>query len=202
MSKGYESLVKKVKRDCDEGQGCFNPNGCDHEFYRYEPAEGEMKKYGDTVCKHVSKCGHKYCDKFKWIINRAKHYAEKTGLNWEDILDSWEEDCNYWYMNYYQDCNQPLIEGDKVRVFETVDGMLEAIGERKFRCPSCGGISTNPYECNSGIEVQKATKRKKAKICDWKVYGLLGDLGNGTYVFCKDKMKGEKIFTPISWENE
>lgn len=91
MSKGYESLVNKVKIDCDEGEGCFNPNGCDQKFRR------------------SIKCSHKYCDKFKWIIDRAKHYAEKTGLNWEDILDSWEEDCNYWYMNYYQEAKQPLI---------------------------------------------------------------------------------------------
>ena len=67
MSKGYESLMKKVKKDCIEGSNCFNPNGCD---------------------KNENKCFHRYCDKFKWIIDRAKHYAEKTGLNWEDIIDS------------------------------------------------------------------------------------------------------------------
>lgn len=202
MSKGYESLVEKVKRDCDKGQGCFNPNGCDHEFYRYEPAEEHMKKYGDKVCKCVSKCSHKYCDTFKWIIDRAKHYADKTGLNWEDILDSWEEDCNYWYMNYYQECNQPEIKGDKVKVFDTVEDMLKSIGKKQFRCPSCGGISTNPYSCDSGLEIEKATKRKPAKVCDWKVYGLFGDLGKGVFVFCKDKVKGETIFMPVSWEQE
>ena len=82
MSKGYESLMKKVKKDCIGGSNCFNPNGCD---------------------KNENKCFHRYCDKFKWIIDRAKHYAEKTGLNWEEILDKWEESCDYWYMNYYQE---------------------------------------------------------------------------------------------------
>ena len=43
MSKGYESLVNKVKIDCDEGEGCFNPNGCDQKFRR------------------SIKCSHKYC---------------------------------------------------------------------------------------------------------------------------------------------
>lgn len=159
-----------------------------------------MKKWGDTVCKCVSKCGHKYCDQFKWIIDRAKHYAEKTGLEWEEILDSWMEDCNYWYMNYFQDCNQPEIKNDTVKVFETTEDMLNAVGERKFRCPSCGGISTDPYECNSGKEISKATKNKQAKICDWKVYGLFKDLGKGVYIYCKDKKKGQTIFMPISWE--
>ena len=194
MSKGYESLIKKVKRDCDQGQGCFNPDGCNHEFYKYIPAEGKEKAFGDEVCIHVSKCTHKYCDKFKWIIDRAKHYADKTGLNWEDILDSWEEQCNYWYMNYYQEGNQPEIKGEKVKVFDTVDDMLKSIGENKFRCPMCGGISTNPYSCNTGLKISKD------KVCDWKVGGLFGDLGKGAFVYCKDKIAGETIFMPISWE--
>lgn len=80
--------------------------------------------------------------------------------------------------------------------------MIKTIGEKKFRCPSCGGISTNPYCCNSGLEVSKATKKKPAKVCDWKVGGLFGDLGKGIYVYCKDKMQGETIFMPISWENK
>lgn len=196
MGKGYESLVKKVKKDCDEGQGCFNPEGCNYEFYKYVPAEGEMKKFGDTVCKCNSKCGHQYCDKFKWIIDRAKHYGEKLGVNWEDILDSWEESCNYWYMNYYQECNQPEIKGDKVKVFETVEDMLKSIGDKKFRCPACGGISKSPYNCDSGLEMEKG------KVCDWKVYGLFGDLGKGVFVYCKDKLQGETIFMPIAWEQD
>ena len=177
MSKGYESLVNKVKIDCDEGEGCFNPNGCDQKFRR------------------SIKCSHKYCDKFKWIIDRAKHYAEKTGLNWEDILDSWEEDCNYWYMNYYQEAKQPLIKGDNVKVFDSVEDMMKSIKEYKFRCPACGGISTDPYECNSGVI-------SDGNPCDWKVYGLFGDLGKGAYVYCKDKLKGENIFMPLAWENK
>ena len=34
MSKGYESLMKKVKKDCIGGSNCFNPNGCDQKFRR------------------------------------------------------------------------------------------------------------------------------------------------------------------------
>lgn len=52
----------------------------------------------------------RYMDKFNWIIDRAKHYGEKLGLNWDDVLNSWEEDRTYWYMNYYQECNQPRLD--------------------------------------------------------------------------------------------
>ncbi|MCF8012554.1 MAG: hypothetical protein K9L17_14115 [Clostridiales bacterium] len=176
---GYEKLKLAVEKDCNDHNhcGCFNPNGCDVPGQR----------------KDDKKCFHPYCDKFKWIIDRAKHYGEKLGLNWEDILNSWELNRDYWYMNYYQEANQPKIESDYVRVFETVKGMLNNIGEQKFRCPKCNGISTNPYACNSGII-------KDGKVCDWKVGGLFGDLGKGIFVYCKDKLQGEKIFMPVAWE--
>lgn len=193
MGRGYNSLVEKVKSDCNNGEGCFNPGGCNHEFIRREPAVGAEKEITDTVHRRISKCGHKYCDKFKWIIDRAKHYEEKTGISWEEILNSWEEGCNYWYMNYYQDCNQPLLEGDRARVFETLIELGESVGDKGFRCPYCGGISTNPYDCDT-------KKMVDGKECDWKVYGFFGDLGKGVYVFCKDIVKGGRIFMPISWE--
>jgi hypothetical protein len=185
---GYESLKAAVERDCNDRNscGCFNPEGCNLENARI----GEYGKRG------YKSCFHKYCNKFKWVIDRAKHYGEKLGLNWEDVLTSWEADRNYWYMNYYQDSNQPEIKGDKVRVFETVEEMLANLGERKFRCPACGGISTDPYKCNSGLEMSKGKK------CDWKVYGLFGDLGKGVFVYCKDKLRGETIFMPVAWEKE
>lgn len=37
MEPGIKKLTEAVKRDCREGQGCFNPNGCDHEFIRHVP---------------------------------------------------------------------------------------------------------------------------------------------------------------------
>lgn len=135
-------------------------------------------------------------DKFNWIIDRAKHYEEKLGVKWEDVLDSWEKDRNYWYMNYYQDCNQPKIEAGKVRVFETTNDLIKSVGDKKFRCPACGGVSTNPYECDSGLEIGKN------KICDWKVYGFFKDLGKGIFVYCKDELKGETIFMPVEWEKD
>lgn len=166
MSTGYEKLSTAVKKDCEDDGGVFNPNGCSN-------------------CG--GKCFHRYCDKFKWAVDRAKSYGTATGLEWNDILDSWEQDRTYWYMNYYQDCNQPKIKEKNVRVFETLDEFRQAIGEMKFRCPSCGEETANPYECSA---------------CRWKVYGLLGDRGKGVFVYVKEKLKGDNIFMPISWEED
>lgn len=166
MSAGYESLVRDVKKDCEKEHGTFNPEGC---CYKCDGA----------------KCFHKYCDKFKWVIDRAKAYGEKTGLNWEDILDKWEKNRTYWYMNYYQECNQPEIKLKKVRVFETINKFAEAAGKSGFRCPHCGEVTKDPCECRK---------------CGWKSYGLLGDLGKGVHIFVKSECIGETIFMPVEWE--
>lgn len=136
---------------------------------------------------------HRYREKLAWVLSRARHYAEKTGLTAESILDAWESRRNYWYMNYYQDANQPEITGGTVRVFETVKDMLASIGKPEFRCPACSGVSTSPYECDSGVETH-------VKKCDWKVYGLFGHMGKGVSVYVKEKLAGENLFMPIAWE--
>jgi hypothetical protein len=143
--------------------------------------------------------GDEYQEKFAWVLERANHYAEKTGISAADILDVWERDrnyWNYWFLNYYQDCNQPRLDGDRVRIFDTQEELLQSVGKTGFRCPMCKGISKSPYECNSGQEM------RKGKVCDWKVYGLFRDLGKGIFIFCKDKMAGNQIFMPIAWESE
>lgn len=177
---GYEKLKAAVERDCNgkNSCGCFNPNGCSVEHRR----------------KDGERCTHAYCDKFKWVINRAKHYGEKLGLDWQEVLNSWEAKRDYWYMNYYQEANQPRIGSDHVRVFETVGEMLQSIGDKGFRCPMCREITKNPYRCDTGLEMSKG------EICDWKVYGLFGDLDECVFVYCKDRLRGERIFMPISWE--
>lgn len=185
---GLEKLIEatvlglREKRDF-KGRWCEQyTEGCIEKLRAYA-AEGK-------------ECGFncEYCKKFKWVIDRAKHYAEKTGLSWQEILSAWENERGYWYLNYYQDCNQPEIKSDKVRVFETVKELNKSIRDSGFRCPCCNGISKSPYKCSSGI------KRSDGKICDWNVNGLLGDLGKGVYVYCKDKVRGEHMFMPVEWE--
>lgn len=133
---------------------------------------------------------HDYLAKAEWIQDRTLHYAEKLDLDPEKILSKWEELRTYWYMNYYQDSNQPLLKYGKVKVFDNVEDFSNAIDRKQgFRCPSCGKVSMDPYECTQSD-------------CNWKVYGLFKDLGKGIYVFCKDEMYGNRIFMPVSWEKE
>lgn len=137
---------------------------------------------------------HKYRDKLAWVVARARHYAEKTGLRAEDILDAWEDRRDYWYMNYYQESRQPEIKGNNVRVFETVADLSASVGKAGFRCPHCNEVSKSPYACDSGVMMD-------GKACDWKVYGLFGHMGKGVSVFVKEKVAGESLFMPVAWES-
>jgi len=183
FGQGYDSLLAAVKRDAMQGEGCLNPSGCNHPFYDYTDG-----------CRRVSKCFHKFCDKIPWVLERARHYAEKTGLGPDAILDKWEEGRSYWYMNYYQDAKQPLLDASNVRVFDSQAEFLQSIAGGGFRCPRCGGVSNSAYECTSGLEMEPG------HICDWKAGGLFGTLGKGVYVFVRDVIQGEHIFMPIAWE--
>jgi hypothetical protein len=136
---------------------------------------------------------HDYRGKLNWVIDRANHYAEAAGLAAHDILNAWEERRDYWYMNYYQDAKQPKIEGGKVRVFDTNESAIASIGNAGFRCPSCSGVSKNPYTCDTGIS-------KDGKVCDWKSYGLFGTLGKGATAFVKETMQVSEFFMPVAWE--
>jgi hypothetical protein len=138
--------------------------------------------------------------KLQFAVDRAKHYEEKTGVSASEILTAWEKDRSFWYMNYYQDANQPLIQGESVRVFDTTDHLIESIGKEGFRCPHCNGVTRNPYECKSGVRLPLLNSGKKSQLCNWKVYGLFGSLGKGVYVFVKAELKGENMFMPIAWE--
>ena len=135
-----------------------------------------------------------------WAVNRAKNWAEKVGITPEEVLDLWENGRTYWHVNYYQDANFPMLQENVVRLFDTQDDLLKAIGKPQFRCPACAGVSTSPYECDSGRPLERVKRGAKAKPCDWKVYGLFRDLGKGVTVFVKEKIRCERIFTPIAWE--
>jgi hypothetical protein len=136
--------------------------------------------------------------KMQWILDRVKHYSDKTGLAESDILNAWEKDRSYWYFNYYQDSCQPLLD-ENVKVFNTITDFQQSAKEPKFRCPACGGISSDPYECNSGT-IKKDIKDGKERECNWKSYGLFGCLGKGAHVFIKDEIQGHTIFMPVAWE--
>ena len=173
MSEGIEKLKKAVNEDCQKYGGTLHEEGC---------------------IKCGAKCFNEYCDKYKQVIDDAKEMGEIVGQKPEDLIDAWESHRNYGYLNYYP---QGITKATKrYKVFDTVDDLWKSVGTSGFRCPRCGGVSTDPYKCNSG------KKMNKKEVCNWKVYGLFGDLGKGIYVYVKDMFAGEQIFMPLAWEDE
>ena len=138
---------------------------------------------------------HDYRAKLKWILERVNHYSDKLGVDACDLLNSWEKSRSYWYMNYYQESNQPYIGDGKVKVFKTVEEARTAIGNKWFRCPNCKGVSKSPVECDTKIMTDK-----NKKPCDWKAYGLFGTMGLGANIFVIEELKLYKIFMPVEWE--
>jgi hypothetical protein len=169
------------------------PVALDCDGYRKLVAEVELSEKRDKA--------HNYRAKLAWVLARAKNWAEKIGCTTEEMLDEWEKDRDYWFMSYYQDANQPELTENFGRIFETQADLLAALGKPQFRCPACAGVSTSPYECNSGKPMAgQGKKGTKSKPCDWKVYGLLRDLGKGITIYVKEKRRCERIFMPIAWE--
>lgn len=190
---GIETLISSIDHDQREyldriqkGLNTFD-RGCKH--YDTSCAD-RMRQYPNSgvLCEHNCE----YCESFRWTIDRAKHYAQKTGLSVSEVLESWEKDRSYWYLNYYQDCNQPKIEDD-ARIFNSVEDWKKSVGDKGFRCTMCGGVSTDPCSCNSGLTVSKN------KICDWKTYGLIP---TGVPVYFIKERKNARIFMPIAWEEK
>ncbi len=133
----------------------------------------------------------------KFLRKTLAQYSEILNLPQEAILKAIESRRTYSAINYYQEANFPDLKG--VRLFDTLEDFTKAFPSRKFRCPSCKGISTNPYTCNSGKEMTKG------KICDWKSWGLFGTMGKGLWFtikksFLEKPFIGE-IFMPIEEEH-
>jgi hypothetical protein len=54
-------------------------------------------------------------NKFRWVISRALHYVYHTKNKNPTkalikLLNEWESKRTYWWLNYYQDCNQPRLD--------------------------------------------------------------------------------------------
>ena len=160
--KGLESFKQAVITDCTSGENCFNLNGCDH--------------------VGRSKCTHRPCDKYKWVIERATQYAEKLNVPMEQILEGWETQRTYWHQNFYQDANQPDISKCHVVTLEAWKAeLVKRFGEDKsnwkFKCPSCGHVqSFSDFESigqDGNLSYINCIGRYiKNTGCDWSINGL------------------------------
>ena len=84
---------------------------------------------------------------------------------------------------------------EDIIIVEDGKGFVAKFPSKKFLCPMCGGISTDPNTCNSGDEMAPG------KVCDWKSWGLFGTMGKGVYVCVKKPFAVFEIFKPVELVN-
>lgn len=122
-------------------------------------------------------------------------YASVLGLSKFEVLRAIEGARTYSAINYYQSAKFPSLAN--VRVFDTQAELLAAMPSKRFRCPACNEISTNPYECDSG-------KKQNSKVCDWKSYGLFRTAGKGFRFTIREGFLEnpivDEIFMPVDFE--
>lgn len=173
--KGIERLRLAVLKDCINGRDCFNENGCDI----------QTRAVDDPVRSRPKGCFHLYCDQYKWILARAEIYAKKLNMTRDQIIEIWEEHRSYWYMNYYQDGNQPDISDPAKNIMLHDDWGNECIkrfGEDprgwKFKCPRCGHVQSGNDFIAAGIKYWQDCytdcigRYVKGVGCDWTLGGL------------------------------
>lgn len=126
-------------------------------------------------------------EKAKFIASILPEYSKMYSKNYVETLEIIAEARNVNYTNWFQNGNIPQVKD--VLVYKNVEDFKAKHPEGKFICPKCEGESTNAYTCD-------------CKGCDWKVYGLFGDLGKGVNIFLSDNIKEnpvpQNIFKPIN----
>lgn len=86
QTKGYKSLKEAYMRDARNAGKEARPMRNKEEFYK----------------------------KFQWVISRCIHYAQALNKQPWDVLDEWESKRGYWWLNYYQESNQPNIRPESI----------------------------------------------------------------------------------------
>lgn len=137
--------------------------------------------------------------KLEWVLSRATAYAEVCGVERDDVLKAWEAKRDYWWINFYQDCNQPdpaRMKGTPVVLY--ADWLKK--GSRlygpdmldwRLKCPACGHVQTVREFKEAGIDEDNAFtccasrfNLGGSKTCKWTTGGLLR-IG-GVYVIRPD----------------
>lgn len=186
-ARGMESLRAAVLNDTQKAENCFSENGCTKVRHLYLPEDKpSLLEMGiKTKCVSNTKCTHDYCGKYKWILDRAKIYAEKTGKTVEQIIEIWETDRTYSYMNYYQEAKQPIPNAENIMDYDLwIAELKERFGNDAkkwaFKCPMCGNVQTAQDFINNKVEEPENKvyfscigRYVKGKGCDWTLGGLL-----------------------------
>lgn len=122
--------------------------------------------------------------RFDWAVARAQQYADYCHTTREKVLEAWEEVRDYWFVNFYQDSNQPdLSKGNVQSIDDWVAEGRRLYGEDKmdwkFKCPMCGHVQTAREFKEAGKEPYLAYQNCASRHglggrpdCKWTVGGL------------------------------
>lgn len=123
-------------------------------------------------------------------------YSKLLNISKTEIFSKLESRRRYYSANFYQKANFPRTKD--LLIFDTKKDAINTIKpKKKFICPYCKGITSDPYACNSGVKLDLICGRKNHK-CNWKVYGLFNVKEWEVDFIIKEDMIIEKIFMPVS----
>lgn len=128
---GYKSLKEAYMRDSREAGKEKRPMRNKEEFYKH----------------------------FQWVIARCLHYASKQNRQPWDVLNDWESKRTYWWLNYYQDGNQPKIRPESVSRTD-----MRIRGMKKYYKNGLFPDSNNRIN----LRISNYLKDKRAKKARWE----------------------------------
>ncbi|EIZ1085887.1 hypothetical protein MPI44_004435 [Klebsiella oxytoca] len=134
-----------------------------------------------------------------FIDHMLEQYSETLAVPPGEIIQALESIRSFSAPNFYQEANLPDLGG--VTIYETLADFRTAIPSKKFRCPSCGGVSNSPYDCDA-IKVTK--EYPDGFICGWKSYGLFRTINKGARILILSEFLTKpvvhEIFMPLDIE--
>jgi hypothetical protein len=92
-------------------------------------------------------------------------YAAALGVAQAELLAALEYSRGARTIGYYRRSNFPGL--DSVTLLGNMREFKKRYPSGRFRCPFCGGVTTHPTQCNSGLEIAAGEVRR---TCDGKAY--------------------------------
>lgn len=96
---------------------------------------------------------------FRWVIGRAKHYSYRTGISIESILNEWEEDRGYWWLNFYQPGKQPKLHSKSIKPMG-INGIRAYYKKNSLGCDDSQAVKNRVSSFIQHEQREASTKKK------------------------------------------
>lgn len=148
------------------------------------------------------KAGERRADALEEFLREMlAEYSAAFGVGQSALLAALEKRRTYQATGFYRRANFPPL--DSVLLVDDMRAFKKRFPSGNFRCPVCGGISTNPVRCNSNLEIGEGDARR---VCDGKSYGVDATGARVMRVAFRDgfldKPGVTEIFMPIELEGQ